>query len=82
MTSLPSSAATVPRRGLLLATLFAAQVGGSTGHSIVMAVGGITAASITGTNRWIGVPVAVLLGLVWLCVRVVRRRRENALLQI
>lgn len=30
----------------------------------------------------IGVPVAVLLGLVWLCVRVVRRRRENALLQI
>jgi len=30
----------------------------------------------------IGVPVAVLLGLVWLCIRVVRRRRENALLQI
>lgn len=59
MTSLPSSAATVPRRGLLLATLFAAQVGGSTGHSIGMAVGGIMAASITGTNRWIGVPVAV-----------------------
>jgi len=55
----PSSAATVPRRGLLLATLFAAQVGGSTGHSIGMAVGGIMAASITGTNRWVGVPVAV-----------------------
>jgi hypothetical protein len=36
--------ATVPRRGLLLATLFAAQVGGSTGHSIGMAVGGIMAA--------------------------------------
>ncbi len=50
---------TVPRRGLLLATLFAAQVGGSTGHSIVMAVGGIMAASITGTNRWSGVPVAL-----------------------
>lgn len=49
----------MPRRGLLLATLFAAQVGGSTGHSIGMAVGGIMAASITGTNRWIGVPVAV-----------------------
>jgi MFS family permease len=49
----------VPRRGLLLATLFAAQVGGSTGHSIGMAVGGIMAASITGTNRWVGVPVAV-----------------------
>lgn len=59
MTSLPPAAATVPRRGLLLATLFAAQVGGSTGHSIGMAVGGIMAASITGTNRWIGVPVAV-----------------------
>jgi MFS family permease len=49
----------VPRRGLLLATLFAAQVGGSTGHSIGMAVGGIMAASITGTNAWIGLPVAV-----------------------
>ena len=59
MTSLPLSAAPVPRRGLLLATLFAAQVGGSTGHSIGMAVGGIMAASITGTNAWAGVPVAV-----------------------
>jgi MFS family permease len=49
----------VPRRGLLLATLFAAQVGGSTGHSIGMAVGGIMAADITGTNAWSGVPVAV-----------------------
>jgi MFS family permease len=59
LTSLPLSAAPVPRRGLLLATLFAAQVGGSTGHSIGMAVGGIMAASITGTNAWAGVPVAV-----------------------
>jgi MFS family permease len=59
VTSLPPAAATVPRRGLLLATLFAAQVGGSTGHSIGMAVGGIMAATITGTNAWIGVPVAV-----------------------
>ncbi len=49
----------MPRRCLLLATLFAAQVGGSTGHSIGMAVGGIMAASITGTNAWSGVPVAV-----------------------
>jgi MFS family permease len=54
-----SSAATVPRRGRLLATLFAAQVCGSTGHSIIMAVGGILAATITGTNTWVGVPVAV-----------------------
>jgi MFS family permease len=59
LTSLPLSAAPVPRRGLLLATLFAAQVGGSTGHSIGMAVGGIMAASITRTNAWAGVPVAV-----------------------
>jgi MFS family permease len=59
VTSLSSRAATVPRRGVLLATLFAAQVGGSTGHSIGMAVGGIMAASITGTNAWAGVPVAV-----------------------
>jgi MFS family permease len=49
----------VPRRGVLLATLFAAQVCGSTGHSVGMAVGGIMAASITGTNAWSGVPVAV-----------------------
>jgi MFS family permease len=46
-------------RGRLLVTLFAAQVGGSTGHSIAMAVGGIMAASITGTNAWVGLPVAV-----------------------
>ena len=49
----------MPRRGLLLATLFAAQVGGSTGHSIGMAVGGIMAASITGANASAGLPVAV-----------------------
>jgi hypothetical protein len=30
----------------------------------------------------IGAPVAVLLLLLWLGVRVVRRRRENALLEI
>jgi len=58
ISSLPA-AATAPRRGPLLATLFAAQVCGSTGHSIVMAVGGISAAAITGTNTWVGVPVAV-----------------------
>jgi len=42
-----------------MATLFVAQVLGSTGHSIVMAVGGIVAAAITGTNTWVGLPVAV-----------------------
>jgi MFS family permease len=46
-------------RGRLLATLFAAQVCGSTGHSIGLAVGSIMAASITGTNTWSGLPVAV-----------------------
>jgi MFS family permease len=42
-----------------MATLFAAQVCGSTGHSIGMAIGGIMAAGITGTNTWSGMPVAV-----------------------
>src|SRR3989441_12087994 len=46
-------------RGRLMATLFAAQVCGSTGHSIGMAVGSIMAAGITGTNTWSGVPIAV-----------------------
>ena len=59
MTPAPVAAATVPRRGALMATLFAAQVCGSTGHSIGMAVGGIMAAAITGTNAWSGVPVGL-----------------------
>jgi MFS family permease len=42
-----------------MATLFAAQVCGSTGHSIGMAVGGIMASAITGTNAWSGVPVGL-----------------------
>jgi MFS family permease len=40
-------------------TLFAAQICGSTGHSIGMAIGSIMAAGITGTNTWSGLPVAV-----------------------
>src|SRR2546427_11670450 len=55
--------ATTPRttssRGRLMVTLFAAQVCGSTGHSIGMAIGGIMAAGITGTNTWSGLPVAI-----------------------
>ena len=43
----------------LMATLFVAQVCGSTGHAIGMAVGSIMAAAITGTNTWSGVPIAV-----------------------
>jgi MFS family permease len=46
-------------RAKLMATLFVAQVCGSTGHSISLAVGAIMAASITGTNTWSGLPVAV-----------------------
>ncbi len=46
-------------RGRLMATLFAAQVCGSTGHSIGMAVGSIMAAGIIGTNTWSGGPIAV-----------------------
>jgi len=42
-----------------MGALFAAQVFGSAGHSIIMAVGGIMAAEITGTNAWTGLPVAV-----------------------
>lgn len=42
-----------------MATLFAAQVSGSTGFSMGMAVGAIMAAAITGTNTWSGLPVAV-----------------------
>ena len=47
------------RRRRLLATLFAAQVCGSTGFSMTLAVGAIMAAAITGTNTWSGLPVAL-----------------------
>jgi MFS family permease len=43
----------------LMTTLFVAQVCGSTGHAMAMAVGSIMAAAITGTNTWSGVPIAV-----------------------
>jgi MFS family permease len=42
-----------------MVTLFAAQVCGSTGFSMTMAVGAIMAAAITGTNTWSGLPVAI-----------------------
>src|SRR2546428_1307685 len=60
VTSLPSVAGSpLRRRGALMATLFAAQVCGSTGFSMSMAVGAIMAAAITGTNTWSGLPVGV-----------------------
>jgi MFS family permease len=49
----------IPGRGRLLAALFAAQVCGSTGHAMGLAVGSIMAADITGTNTWSGLPVAI-----------------------
>src|SRR5712691_6674614 len=57
-TTAPSPTLTASRRKLM-ATLFAAQVCGSTGHSMSLAVGSIMAAAITGTNTWSGMPVAV-----------------------
>src|SRR3989454_12183182 len=60
VSSLPSFAGSpLRRRGVLMATLFAAQVGGSTGFSMSMAVGAIMAAAITGSNTWSGLPVGV-----------------------
>jgi MFS family permease len=46
-------------RRKLMATLLVSQVCGSTAQSIAMAIGSIMAASITGTNTWSGLPVAV-----------------------
>ena len=61
MTRLEMTTAVTGRwsRARLMGVLFAAQVSGSAGHSIGMAVGGIMAAEITGTNAWTGLPVAV-----------------------
>ena len=59
MTSLPTAGSPLRRRGALMGTLFAAQVSGSTGFSMSMAVGAIMAAAITGTNTWSGLPVAI-----------------------
>lgn len=47
-----------PERSRLLGTLLWAQIFGSTGHSLSLAVGSIVAADITGTNTWSGLPVA------------------------
>src|SRR3970040_1128771 len=56
MTTMSASASA---RGKLMTALFVAQICGSTGHSIGRAVGSIVAASITGTNTWSGLPIAV-----------------------
>ena len=59
MDTLTTTSARASARGKLMATLFVAQVCGSTGQSIGLAVGSIVAASITGTNTWSGLPIAV-----------------------
>src|SRR4029450_7114525 len=59
MTPPTASSARIPSRARLMTTLFVAQVCGSTGHSMSLAVGSILAASLTGTNTWSGLPVAV-----------------------
>ena len=59
-TATPASAALAPppERARLLGTLLWAQIFGSTGHSLSLAVGSIVAADITGSNTWSGLPVA------------------------
>jgi MFS family permease len=59
MTTLYTTPGRASVRGKLMTALFVAQVCGSTGHSIGLAVGSILAADITGTNTWSGLPVAV-----------------------
>src|SRR5688572_5751441 len=54
-----TGAGLVPHRARLMATLFAAQVCGSTAHAIILAIGSIMAAAITGTNTTSGLPIAV-----------------------
>lgn len=51
-----SATAARPR---LISTLLAAQVCGSTGQSLSLAVGSIVAAELTGTNTWSGLPSAL-----------------------
>ena len=46
-------------RKKLMTTLLVSQICGSTGQSIALAIGSIMAASITGTNTWSGMPVAI-----------------------
>ena len=78
MSAGPSGPGLAWSRGQLMATLFVAQVCGSTGHSIVLAVGSIMAASITGTNTWSGLPVGIgALGAAlasWPLARLMSRR--------
>jgi len=60
MSALSTAALTATwSRARLMGALFSAQVSASTGHSMSLAVGGILAAQITGSNASSGLPVAV-----------------------
>jgi MFS family permease len=58
-TPLLAPATAPPERRRLMSTLLVAQVCGSTGHSISLAVGSIVAADITESNTWSGLPVGI-----------------------
>jgi MFS family permease len=71
-------------RPRLLGTLLAAQVCGSTAHSITLAVGSIVAAEITGSNLWSGLPVGTAalgaaLSSLWLSRLMARLGRRRGL---
>jgi MFS family permease len=55
----PATESVTAVRSRLIMTLLAAQVCGSTGHTLTLAVGSIVAADLTGDNTLSGVPVAV-----------------------
>ena len=78
----PASLSAVRPR--LLGTLLAAQICGSTGHSITLAIGSIVAAEITGSNTWSGVPVGMAalgaaLSSLWLSRMMARLGRRRGL---
>ena len=58
-TALSSPTGAPPMRPRLMATLLAAVICGSTGHSVSLSVGSIVAADLTGSNTWSGLPVAL-----------------------
>jgi MFS family permease len=59
MAPLDALAAAAKARPRLMTTLLAAQVCGSTGQTLTLAMGSIVAAELTGSNTWSGLPVAV-----------------------
>lgn len=82
--TLLTPASIVAARPRLLGTLLAAQIGGSTAHSITLAIGSIVAADITGSNIWSGLPVGTAalgaaLSSLWLSRIMARLGRRRGL---